>query len=473
MKLSHLTLSHLTLSFFLTSCMVGPNYHPPLVIIPDTWNCPCDAITTWWEEFQDALLNKYIVEAAIYNQDVLQAEAAICQARAMRQISRSKLFPQINADLNALRIDFSKNGPLIGVGQPVAGSLRRRIENIYTCLLDASWEIDLFGKIRRQVEVANANIGVATEHKNDVLISVFAEVARNYIDLRSAQQRRLLQEQNVSLLEAEIKLVREQVEKGLVNLLVLENKEADLAKLKAAIPPVIAEIYQYIYGLSVLTGSLPEALLEELEPPGCLPKAPLEIACGVRSDLLRRRPDIREVERNLAAATANIGVAVASFFPSLTLFGAIGFQSFHLNNLFQAGSKTWFIGGNGSMPIFQGGNLVGNLRLSESQAVQAGIYYQQTILKALEEAESTLVAYHEALVAQRNFLESVKKVEDLDSLTRKRYTEGLVDMSKTLESARTLNNSLLDLIQSETTVLLDAVALYKALGGGWEPIPCP
>lgn len=471
----------LPLFFMLGGCLVGPNYIPPDPCIPDSWvgYNRCDEMTriqAWWQIFQDPMLDWCIETAAHNNLDIFVAEANIFQALAIRKITASQLFPSVNIDLSASRTYFSKNGPLFAIDTPGIGNTAGlpfeiqvpQIQNIYTALVDTSWQIDLFGKIRRQVQVAEADLGSSIENRNGVLISVIAEVALNYFNLRSGQQKGVLIEKNISLLERKRDVAKWQNEKGLVNQLALENIEAELADEMAKLPSVYTEIYQAIYALSVLMGKLPEALLEELSPIQALPQPPLEIACGLRSDLLRTRPDVRQAERNLASATAQIGVAIASFFPSFSLSGNLGLQSLQLRQLFQARSLTWSVGGGSTIPIFQGGNLVGNLHLSEGGAIAAAFTYQQTILTALKEAEAALVAYNQELKTAEALLLSVKKNLSLDSLTNDRYSKGLVGVTDMLDSGRQLNIAEQNLLQSETSILTHLVQLYKALGGGWE-----
>lgn len=318
------------LSLFLGGCLVGPNYRPPEIPVCDHWSgaetaahlcLSCAAPpTAWWQLFGDPLLDKYIVMAALHNKDILAAEANICQAKAMRQVAGAPLYPHVNADLIALRTYFSKNGPFLS-SMPAAAAATgvspqrpRHAETIYNPLFDAYWEIDLFGKTRRSIEAANANVGSAIEQRNDLLITILSEVAMNYMQLRSSQTRGKLIEENIGLLERDVAIVTKQFAAGYRNQLDLQRIEAELAQAEAALPDVLAQIYQNIYALSALVGCLPEALLEELLPIRPLPQLPQIVTLGLRSDLLRRRPDVRQAERQLAAATANIGVAVASFF---------------------------------------------------------------------------------------------------------------------------------------------------------------
>ncbi|MGA8164339.1 MAG: efflux transporter outer membrane subunit [Waddliaceae bacterium] len=462
----------------LTGCrVVGPNYQPPQNCVPDTWTSdPCcgeSAPCAWWEQLQDPFLNRYIEAAAYHNNDILTAEARIYQARAMRQVAASSLFPQLNLQSDVSRTYFSKNGPVFAIGSgQVSGTTGLpfqiqipQVQNLFTSLIDASWEIDLFGKIRRSVEAADATIGSAIEERNGVLITVLAEAARNYIDLRSAQQRGVLIEENISLLEEELALVQKQREKGLVDRIAVESAKAELAELKASLPPICAEIYQYMYALSTLTGVLPETLVEELLPLYPLPQIPKEIGCGLRSDIIRRRPDVRQAERDLAAATANIGVAVASFFPSFSLSADLGLQSLMLSNFFQPRSITWSIGASSTLPIYQGGNLVGNLHLSKGEAMAAAYTYQQTVLNALEEAESALIAYTREVEAAYQLDYAVKKYAEISCLTTDQFEKGLASRIDVINSRRRLNDAKQQALERDTAVLLDLVALYKALGG--------
>jgi len=476
------------LTVILTGCAVGPNYQAPENTITDTWNsenavASSDApLIKWWDVFEDPLLTKYIEMASEHNNDVLTATSTILIARALRQIAASSFFPIINADVNATKTYFSKNGPLFA-SQPSVGNLPGtispttglalnpqfpQIQPLYNALFDAKWEIDLFGKTRRTVEAAEAVIGVSIEQRSDVLISVMAEIARNYMELRSSQQRSKLIEKNIGILEKKAVLVHKQYETGYVSLLEDENIRAMLASERALLPDIEAQIYRNIYTLSMLIGAVPETLVEELKVPQPLPKAPDTVAVGLRSDLLRRRPDIRRVERALAAATANEGIAVARFFPTITLIGDGGLQSLMLKNLFNWGSKTWALGGDIMMPIFEGGRLMGNLKAARAETAATAHKYQQTVLNALEEAESALITFTQDLKICKERREATERYQDLVGLSEQRNAKGLVSLLSVLDSQRQLNESQQDVLKSDTAKLLDLVVLFKALGGGWE-----
>ena len=474
----------------LTGCAVGPNYKAPENKLSDAWSASEVATTQnapvlrWWELFEDPLLNKYITLASSQNNDVLVAMSRILQARALRQITASSFFPQVGADVNATRTYFSKNGPIFAIG-PSVGEVPGTVspgtglpfdlqvpqtQNLYNILIDASWEIDVFGKTRRMVEAAGALVDRTIDEKNDILISVMAEVARNYIELRSSQEKARLIQENIALLSQKATLVQLQFKVGYVSRLDDEQILATLAEERALLPQIEAEIHRSIYMLSVLIGTIPETLEEELIIPQPLPKIPETIAVGLRSDLLRRRPDVRRAERDLAAATANIGVAIASFFPTFTLLGDGGLQSLSLKNLFTMGSKTWALAGDITMPIFQGGKLVANLRAKRAETTAAAYTYQKTVLEALEEAESTIVAYSEKLKTRKERQDAFQHYEKLTALSHERKLRGLISLVNVLDVERQQNRAEQEVLNSSTGALLDAILLYKVLGGGWEVI---
>ncbi len=468
----------LSLLFVLSGCHMGPNYSPPINEIPDEWIAP--AVVTeisvseepppplWWEIFDDPLLSKYIQMAAQYNNDVLSAEANIFQARAVRQVSAAPLYPKAFVDLDGFHTFLSRNGPIDALSA-ASGSTHLLSEfNIFNNFIDASWELDIFGKTQRSVEAAQAQLEGTIEQRNAILISVFAEVARNYIELRNAQEEQKLLEKNIDLLQRNVQIIQKRYSTGYSNILDLEQMNIQFDQAVAALPAVNTAIYRSIFAISVLIGSLPESLLEELLPVQPPPELPECLSIGVRSELLLRRPDIRQAERNLAQATANIGVAVASFYPSITLTGIFGLDSLKITNLFQPNSKSWIYGADITMPIFQGGRLVGNLEISEAQAAAVAFTYQQTVLNALQEADNALVAYGNNVKATGELKKIVTTNKTLTDLNKQRYAKGLVAQLDYLNSALILNNAELSLLQSETAALLDLISLYKALGGGWE-----
>jgi multidrug efflux system outer membrane protein len=482
------------LSLLLTGCMVGPDYKPPQNNISDNWSgkdvrentvSENPLLTDWWNIFNDPLLTGYIKKSAEYNNSVLAAEANILQARWMRQVAAAPLFPQLATDLNATKTYFSKNGPVF-VLEPGQGDVSKtssattgipfslqipQVQNLFNALFDVSWEIDLFGKTQRSVESATAQVQSAMAQRDDVLISVIAEIARNYIELRGFQKQLKLIEENISLLGKKSLIIEKQLEVGYTSKLNLESVLADLNSIKAALPYFQSQIYRNIYTLSILIGETPETLLEELSIPRALPSVPNNIAIGIRSELLRRRPDVREKERTLAAATADIGVAAASFFPTITLLGDGGFQSLSLHNLFTAASGTGAISGDARIPIFQGGRLVGNLRVKKSAAAVAAFNYQETVLQALKEAESAISAYSENLNTIINLTKTYENNEEIVSISERQYNVGFIPLTDLIDRKRTLNLSEQGVLDSSIMALTNLVTLYKSLGGGWEIYP--
>lgn len=468
----------ISFSAAMSGCMVGPNYKKPANNISKDWqeeNSPEvsflkeEPSAAWWTVFQDPLLTKYIERGMENNKDLLRAEANILKARAQRQVAASKFYPQVGFDANGSRTEYSKNGPIVteaGAAAPTAHAFQ--IQNLFNALFDVSWELDLFGKTRRSVQAASAAIGSSIEQRNDILISVMGEIARNYIEIRSFQKQKNLVEKNISILEQSVSVLKKSYQDGYKNLLDLDSFEAELAAARADLPILIAQIYQSIYTLSTLTGELPETFTKELLLEKPLPQAPVAIAIGIRSDLLRRRPDIRKAERDLAEAVANIGVAVADFYPTIVLGLDAGLQSLKLSNFFQLPSKTWMYGGDINLPIFKGGKLVGNLKVARAETAMTAYTYQQTILNALSETESAIKNYQEDLSTSKNQKMSVEKNLNFADLSNARYIKGLVNVIDYLTAEQRLIESEKILLNYDTKSLLDVVILYKALGGGWQ-----
>ncbi len=466
---------------FLTGCNIGPHYYPPETVIAETWD-DNPVVTTWWEQFNDPTLSQLIAKTKESNYNLIAAEANILKARALRQVSASSLFPQVTSDVNDTKTYFSKNGPVFAIG-PASGNNAGtsspltgvpfavqvpQVQNLFNALFDATWELDLFGKTRRSVEAADARIGSAIEQRNDLLITLFAETSRTYMEMRSFQTKKKLQEENIALSRKNLFLLQKEWEVGYVNLLDLKTAEGNLAAAEAKLPDTLAEIYRSIYALSVLTGQMPEDLVDELFVEAPLPKPPANLALGLRSDLLRRRPDIRQAERDLAAATATVGIAVASFFPSVSLLGLGGFQSLKLPELLNWSSRTWAYGTDVSMPVYQGGKLVGNLHFAQSDQALAAANYHQTVLSALQEAESSLIVYKETQQKAASEHDLVISRQMLVDLTECQFKRGLVNEHRLIDQVQDLITAQLSALESDTSLLLSMIALYKSLGGGWE-----
>lgn len=460
--------------------MVGPDYHLKDEIISEEWVSPNkqeviisnqEPLTEWWTLFKDSLLNRYICVAYEYNTDLIVAKANLFRARATRNAAASVLYPQIYSDINVTRQAFSRNGPLFLFGddfQSVEAFSIPRYQTLYNIVFDMTWELDFFGKNARSVEAAQDNLYAACANLNDVMLSIFAEVASNYIEARSNQERIALTEKNIELLQKNVNLIKSRLEAGLDNQLNLERIEAEYLNLKATLPQAKIDLLSNIYSLATLLGLLPECIFDEMIVPQTLPELPQEIAVGLRSDLLRRRPDVRRAEWELASATANIGVAIASFFPTFTLSGNIGLQSLNLNNLISPNSTLWAIQGDMNTPVFTGWLLEANLDMAKADTYAAFARYEKAVLTAVKEAETALASLTENSVALRDYQQAVQRYGHLVSMNNKRYTGGLVNLTDLLDSERQLISSELNLLYTKTASLIDLIVLYKALGGGWS-----
>ena len=463
----------------LTACAVGPNYQRPRADVPPQWTAPATTGTQpgvepsedeWWKSFHDAELESLIERAAKANYDLKVSLARIEEARAESGIAKSSFYPQVSAGVSAERIRQ------IGVGLAPSsqnpGTVQPRIFpyeiNNYQGRFDASWELDVFGRIRRQTEAARADLRASEEDHRGVLISVFGEVGRYYADLRGYQLRLAIANKNVSVAEDELKLTRDLAQAGQVTQRDVAQAEAQLESVRAQIPQLNSAIELSIHRLSVLTGQQPGALESELKAQSALPVLPPDVPVGLPSDLLARRPDIRSADAQLAAATARVGVAKADYFPTFTLLGSAGRQAAQLHdvtlglgNLFAAGPAI-------SVAAFTGGKVRSNVAVQNARVSQAQSIYQKTVLTSLEETENALTNYAEEQSRRDHLKATVRASQDALDLTNSQYRAGLADFLTVLDSERTLFQNQDLLAQSQTARVENLVALYKALGGGWS-----
>jgi outer membrane protein, multidrug efflux system len=463
----------------LTACAVGPNYRRPQANIPSQWTAPATTGTRlgaepsderWWKSFHDAELESLIERAAAANYDVRISLARLEEARAASGIAKSSLYPQVSAGVSAERIRQ------IGVGLASSqnpGSVHPQIfpyeVNNYQGSFDASWELDVFGRIRRQVEAAKADVRASDEDRRNVLISVFGDVGRYYAGLRGDQLRLEIATRNVSVAEDELKLTRDLAQAGQVTQRDVAQAEAQLESVRAQIPQLNAAIEVSIHRLSVLTGQQPAALDSELRVASALPVVPPDVPVGLPSDLLTRRPDIRSANAQLAAATARVGIAKADYFPTFTLFGSAGRQAAQLHDLTLGLGNFFAAGPSVSVPVFTGGRIRSNVALQSARVKEAGALYQKTVLTSLEETENALTGYAEEQSRRDHLEATVRASQDALDLTNAQYRAGLTDFLTVLDSERTLFENQDLLAQSQTTLVTDLVTLYKALGGGWAP----
>jgi NodT family efflux transporter outer membrane factor (OMF) lipoprotein len=455
-------------ALLMAGCAVGPNYQPTKTELPAAWDGTTVAapaqpsvatteaaqLSEWWGVLNDPKLTQLVTDALKANLDLRTAESALRQARAARDVTAAGFWPSANATGS-----YQRGGPLGG----------GRASDLFHSGLDAAWELDFFGGVRRSIEAADAGIDAAVESRRAVLISVAAEVAIDYVDLRAFQQRIQIARDNLLAQQHTAELTRNKVKAGFNSTLDEANADALVATTEATIPPLETSARQTIYALSVLLARPPAALKEELSAAGPIPQAPARVPVGLPSALLQRRPDVRQSEALVHAATAQIGVAQAAWFPQFSLTGALGFQSDTLRGLLRADSGAWSVGPSVTWPIFTAGRIQANIAVQNAALEQALLAYQKTVLTALQDVESSLVAF--ALEQQHRQLldQAVKANTKAVDLSTQLYTQGTTNFLSVLVAQQSLLASQDALARSNQAIATDLVALYKALGGGWAP----
>jgi outer membrane protein, multidrug efflux system len=465
------------LTVAVAGCAVGPNYQPPSQDVPVRWSeapqntAPSPSLPAqWWKTFNDPELDSLVDRAVRENPGLQIAEEHIREARARRVTAAAPLWPSVNVTGSYTRLwqDEDLFGPLSAGGQPVV--LGAQPENLFQSGFDASWEIDLFGGTRRSVEAAQADLEASFYDHGNVLLTLLAEVARNYVELRGFQQQFDVSHKNLLVQQDILDLVRARYQGGLAADLDVARVEAQVKTTASQIPALEIACKTALHRLGVLLGQPPGALADELRLSGPVPVAPPELPLGLPSDLLRQRPDIRHAERQLAAATARIGVATAELYPKFSLLGTAGFESLAASDFFNSGSKLWSIGPSITWPIFRGGQIVATIEVRDAQEQQALITYRQIILNALEEVENAIVAYTRERDRRETLAGGVAASQRAAGLARDLYLGGLSDFLNVLEAQRNLFQAQSELGQSDAASSVDLVALYKSLGGGWAAV---
>ena len=456
-------------------CMVGPNYHPPQAAVPDRWAGPTTDpaavapgidLAQWWTVFDDPTLTSLEERAVRSNLDLKQAEARIRQARAARGIAVGALGPTVDGTGAVQRSRTPGRN-----SNWTDGQTRGVVSNFYDAGFDAGWELDIFGGIRRGIEAADADLLSAVENRRDVLVTLTAEVARNYIELRAFQQRIEIARQNLATQEHSARLTRLRFEGGFASGLDVANANAQVATTTSQIPFLESAAQQSIYALGILLGRAPAELLPELAPASPIPAAPPAAPAGVPSDLLRRRPDIRQAEADIHAATARIGVVTADLFPRFTITGSAGVRSGDFSSWLSWNQRFYSFGPSASWRVFDTGRTRAAIEQQEALQEQALIAYQQTLLRALQEVENALIASAKEQERRESLATAVAANRKAVSLSKTLYTEGQTDFLSVLDAQRSLFVTEEALALSNSAVSTDLVALYKALGGGWDEAP--
>jgi len=456
------------IGLILSGCVsVGPNYtkvepdapikwHNKLVGGLTTEELQPETLARWWATLNDPELESLVERAVKGNLDLKNARARIREARALRGISRADLFPTLNAGGSAARSRSSEN---TGTGKEI---------KLYSAGFDAGWELDIFGGTRRAIEAAQADLEATQEDLHNVLVSLLAEVALNYVEVRTYQTRLAVTEANIKSQEETYELNRSRYQAGIIDDLAVQQSLYNLENTRSHIPTLQTGLAAAKNRLAVLLGKKPGEVHQELAEKKPIPMLPVTVAVGIPAETLRHRPDIRRAERNLAAQTARIGVATADLYPKFRLMGTIGLESISTGDFLESASRTWGIGPGISWNIFHGGAIRQNIKVQSALQEQALIQYESAVLKAQEEVENVLVAYAKEQRRRESLDRATDAAKRAVLLAGDQYQAGLVDFSNVLIAQRSLLSFQDELAQSEGAVVSNLVRLYKALGGGWK-----
>jgi NodT family efflux transporter outer membrane factor (OMF) lipoprotein len=454
--------------------MVGPDYSRPPVPQQNGWQAvkgaaaqPAEDVR-WWRDLKDPQLVNCIEKGVSGNQNIKEAEARVREARALRGVAAASLLPQV--DGSAL-YNRSMTSSTAGIISQLPKNLISQVnfeQDLYQVGFDASWELDIFGGRRREVQAASARAQSSIENYRDVMISVIAEIARNYVELRGAQRQLAIAEKNSDIQEKTLSLVKVRQDAKITSDLEVEQAKAQLERTRGSIPPLQASIRGSAYRLAVLTGQPPNALLDDLLATSPIPNPPDIVPVGLPSDLLLRRPDLRRAENDLRAATSDIGASTADLYPRFYLTGYAEPQTAKFVDLFRANSFAWSVGPAVSWPVFQGGRIRSNIAATEARRDEALARYRQAVLTAMQEVETSLVGYAEHQVERERLAMSVESQARAVELARERFERGIKDFMTVLDAERQLRDVENSLAMSETQVMVNLIGLYKALGGGWQ-----
>jgi multidrug efflux system outer membrane protein len=453
----------------LAGCAVGPNYKKPENPVAQTFQAAEPAVYTpeqaqvhFWKQFGDETLDKLVDDSLNANHDLRIAVGRLAEARAARHQSLYDLGPTVTASGG----HTTQQSSAVQFGFPVTSSY-------YDAGFDATWELDLFGRVRRSVEASSAQLQGAEANLRDAQVSVIAEVARTYFELRGQQNQLAVAKKNVENEQGSFDLTDARLKAGRGTEFDTSRASAQLSTTLSTIDPLEAAVQRSIHRLSVLTGHDPNALQALLSPVKDLPDLPKNVAVGDPGTLLRRRPDIRVAERQLAASNAEIGVAVGDYFPKVTFTGSFGYESKTLNGLGTSGSRVYSIGPGISWAAFDLGRVHARVAGAKARTNTAVAQYEQTVLKALEETENALVTHARARDQLLHAADAARSSAAAAKLARVRYEGGIVDFLEVLDAERTQLQAEDRLAQTRTDSATSLIAVYKALGGAWEGAPFP
>jgi outer membrane protein, multidrug efflux system len=453
---------------------VGPDYNEPELNLSPTWHTEPnmgisyqqmkqELLSSWWTQFNDPLLSSLIERAIAGNLNLKTAQSRVRQARASRSITNADMFPKLNfsgSDSWTRSSDDSFGG----------SNTSQRLSTSF----DSSWELDLFGGVRRSVEAADADLQSSVENLRDVLVSLLAEVALNYIDVRTYQARLTTVNENLQAQNETFQITQWRLKAELSDELAMQQARYNLESTRAEVPSLLTSLDKSMNRIAVLLGEQPGKIHKELESVGIIPIYSMDIAVGVPADLIRRRPDIRKAERDLASKTARIGVATAQLYPQFSLRGSISMDGTSLNQL--ANNMTtpsdWVLSGGPSVswPIFDAGVVRQNIKVQSEIQEQSLIQYESSVLNAFEEVENAIISYVNEKRRNANLKEAAQASKLAAKLSQQKYEVGMIDFSVLLDAQRSQLSFESQLAQSNGTVTSNLIRLFKALGGGWTSL---
>ncbi len=459
---------------WLNGCAVGPDYKTPSApALPGAFSgaqaqpfSTADTEISWWTLFDDPLLMSLVDQGLQHNYDLKAARANLAEARALYLETGLNLLPTVTSHANYT--EQKRSSAALNNRNFAPRELK-----LYNTGFDASWELDIFGRVRRNVEAGSDEVEAQEAGLRDVGISLIAEIARNYFELRGLQNQLSVARQNAENQAQTLQLTRVKLENGRGTELDTSRALAQLESTRAEIPSLESSMAQASHRLSVLTGQMPDALTGTLSDTQPLPKAPDTIHIGKPEQMLRRRPDIRVAERNLAAATARIGVATADLFPRVTFVGSISLEASTLSGIAAPGSDTYSVGPKISWAALDLGRVYARIKAADARAEASLAQYEQTVLNALEDTGNALIIYRQELSRRASLAAAARASEKAKQLAHLRYQEGVSDFLTVLDAEQRLLQDQSRLAQSQTATATALTAVYKALGGGWETLPQP
>ncbi len=473
----------------LAGCEVGPNFHRPKMAVPSHWADPTTPSTghktpaaatagngirsvvsrgpahlaKWWTGFHDPVLNSLINRALAQNLSLKQAQEQIVNAREIRDASAATLGPFVSGTAAYTHSRGSRN---TGSG---GGGFGPSESDLYQAGFDATWELDIFGQVRRGVQAANADLKAAVDSRRGLMVTLLGEVGNDYMALRGVQQQIAITRYNLASQLKTVKLLKAQIGGGIATQLALTSAEAQAQTTGSQIPELQIQERTDIYAISLLISQTPESLVKELSAAEPVPPPPPVVPIGLPGELLLRRPDVRQAEQQYAAATANVGVAEGNLFPQFTINGNLGYAASNAAKWFDASSLAYGIGPSVSWSLLNWGQVNASINEQKALRIAALLNYHQAVLQALSDADSALAAYTREQVHEHDLAVAAAENERAVRLSLQLYKSGLTDYLNVLQAQQSLFASQESLVLSRTAVSADLVALYKALGGGWKP----